>query len=299
MGIPVGIFVDNRGPRPAVLVGSVMLAIGYFPLRQAYNAGSGSVLAMCFHSFCTGFGGCAAFAAAIKTSALNWPHHRGTATAFPLAAFGLSAFFFSIFAQFLFKGSTSDFLLLLAAGTFGMTFIAFFFLRVLPHSAYSSVSTNDDLSRVDSNPLMRTKSDERRYQRNVGPEPGKSISASHKRIASLDLSSDSGAGAYAPAAVEAEISETSSLVSKSSSSVQEDLDAHTDRSHRVDIRGLKMLVESRFWFLFALMGLLAGIGLMTIKYVSPLFPLLKSSPNGHPATLATMQQLSGGTTTTP
>lgn len=65
-------FVDKHGPRPAVLLGSIMLAVGYFPLYMAYNAGSGSVLLMCLFSFMTGLGGCTAFAAAIKTSALNW-----------------------------------------------------------------------------------------------------------------------------------------------------------------------------------------------------------------------------------
>lgn len=118
-------FVDKKGPRPAVMVGSIMLALGYFPLYQAYNKGEGAVALMCLFSFLSGLGGCTAFAAAIKTSALNWsvsipqastilfaltlralyrPHHRGTATAFPLAAFGLSAFFFSLVGGFLFPG---------------------------------------------------------------------------------------------------------------------------------------------------------------------------------------------------
>lgn len=71
-GLPIGIFVDRKGPRPAVLLGSIMLALGYFPLYQAYNNGSGAVILMCLYSFLTGLGGCTAFAAAIKTSALNW-----------------------------------------------------------------------------------------------------------------------------------------------------------------------------------------------------------------------------------
>lgn len=71
-GLPIGMLVDKKGPRPAVLLGSIMLAVGYFPLYMAYNAGSGSVLLMCLFSFLTGLGGCTAFAAAIKTSALNW-----------------------------------------------------------------------------------------------------------------------------------------------------------------------------------------------------------------------------------
>lgn len=71
-GLPVGILVDKKGPRPAVLLGSIMLAVGYFPLYQAYNSGSGSIALMCLFSFLSGLGGCTAFAAAIKTSALNW-----------------------------------------------------------------------------------------------------------------------------------------------------------------------------------------------------------------------------------
>lgn len=94
LGMPIGIFVDHRGPRPAVLGGAIFMLFGYFPLHQAYHRGSGSVMLMCLFSYMTGLGGCMAFAAAVKTSALNWPSHRGTATAFPLAAFGLSAFFF-------------------------------------------------------------------------------------------------------------------------------------------------------------------------------------------------------------
>lgn len=174
MGIPVGMFVDNKGPRPAVIIGALSLALGYFPLRQAYESGEGSMSALCFFSFCTGFGSCSAFAAAVKTSALNWPSHRGTATAFPLAAFGLSAFFFSAFAQFLLKGSTGDFLLLLAAGTFGMTSLSFFFLRVLPHSTYSTVPSCDTISRIDSNPMLRTPSQERKFVVTDAPEHGTS-----------------------------------------------------------------------------------------------------------------------------
>jgi nitrate/nitrite transporter NarK len=93
LGIPLGMMVDAKGPRIAVILGAFLLALGYFPLHRAYEKGSGPVPLLCVFSILTGVGGCSAFSAAIKTSALNWPHHRGTATAFPLAAFGLSAFF--------------------------------------------------------------------------------------------------------------------------------------------------------------------------------------------------------------
>ncbi|KFY46487.1 hypothetical protein V494_00445 [Pseudogymnoascus sp. VKM F-4513 (FW-928)] len=250
MGIPVGIFVDNKGPRPAVLAGALLLGVGYFPLRQAYVSGEGSLAMLCFNAVCTGFGSCSAFAAAVKVSALNWPHHRGTATAFPLAAFGLSAFFFSAFAQIAFEGNTGDFLLLLAAGTSGIIFVSFFFMHIYPHSAYSSVPTGDSLSSTDSNPLTRTRSQDAKHaNRRVSQEPE--------------------FGAAAPVTVPIEISETSSLLS-SNASVQDDLEgnvAHKDPSQHVDIRGLRLFMNTKFWFLFALMGLLSGIGLMTINNI--------------------------------
>lgn len=192
--------------------------------------------------------------AAIKTSALNWPEHRGTATAFPLGAFGLSAFFFSVFSQYVFPGDTGDFLMLLACGTFSMVFISFFFLRVLPHPSYSALPSNS--GRDDSSVLGRTKSEESRHR----VEPGKSTS---RESAGLLTPEDT---------IEARsASESSSLLSKGPSSashpgrVSEDDSVDKVHSHRADIRGFALLRSIEFWQLFSLMGILTGIGLMTIK----------------------------------
>ena len=270
LGIPVGMMVDAKGPRIAVIMGAMLLAFGYFPLHQAYDKASGSMPMLCLFSFFTGLGGCSAFAASIKTSALNWPHHRGTATGFPLAAFGLSAFFFSMFAQFVIPGDTGDFLMLLASGTFGLVFISFFFLRVLPHPHYSAVSTADGLLSVSSNRLHRTRSEESKHRAQSNVEPGRSTFA----VAPSDedentpIQQDVDTGVEASEAMIAETDETSSLMSKSSSSTPGDVSVESsvkDHAHRVDIRGLKMLPLVEFWQLFALMGILTGIGLMTIK----------------------------------
>jgi MFS family permease len=160
-GIPLGYMVDKRGPHPGVLLGSLALGAGYFPIKKAYDAGPGSmgVPLLFFLSFLTGFGSCAAFQAAIKTSALNWPLHRGTATAFPLAAFGLSAFFFTALSGLVFGDDTSDYLLLLAGGTFVLTFVSLFFVSVPHADVYHAISTSEDhpgRARRDSNPLHRT-----------------------------------------------------------------------------------------------------------------------------------------------
>lgn len=50
-----------------------------------------------------------------------------------------------------------------------------------------------------------------------------------------------------------------------------------DRSHRIDIRGWQLLRMIDFWQLFCVMGILTGIGLMTIKYVL-LIPRLSWPP---------------------
>ncbi|KAI0848103.1 MFS general substrate transporter [Daldinia vernicosa] len=291
MGVPVGMFVDSKGPRPAVIVGAFLLGLGYFPLHQAYDAGQGSVPWMCFVSYLTGLGGCMAFAAAVKTSALNWPHHRGTATAFPLAAFGLSAFFFALIGSVFFPGSPSKFLMLLAYGTFGLTFLGFFFLRVLPpHSPYHAVPDAEP-GMADSRELHRTTSDESktRAARRDPSEPGMfntTSDTSNNSKTTQDASEQEDRDPPSPKedspAVDTEEApsgtrdgsdETSSLLSQSTLSsslpgevlVQSSVDM--DRSHRVDIRGLNLLKNIEFWQLFTIMGILSGIGLMTINNI--------------------------------
>ncbi len=300
MGVPIGMVIDARGPRPGVIVGSILLGLGYFPIKQAFDSGAGSVALLCFFSYLSGLGGCMAFNAAVKTSALNWPHHRGTATAFPLAAFGLSAFFFSLFGSLFFPGDTSDFLMLLAVGTFGMTLVGFFFLRVLPHTPYHALPADAGGDLRDSQQLRRTSSEEAKalgHNHRAGrahqpvveagtssnytdpvatreqaqdaevprPEPDSAVEP--------DVEAEAGSTAAAEAAAgDADVDETSSLMSKSSSLpgdvlVQNSVDM--DRSHRVDIRGWRLLRNFEFWQFFAIMGILAGIGLMTIKYVPP------------------------------
>ena len=47
--------------------------------------------------------------------------------------------------------------------------------------------------------------------------------------------------------------------------IEDENSVDKERPHRLDLRGLQMLPKAEFWFLFSLMGILTGIGLMTIK----------------------------------
>jgi len=229
-----------------------------------------------------------AFIAAIKTSALNWPHHRGTATAFPLAAFGLSAFFFSTLGAILFSGDTSAFLMLLACGTSGLIVLGFFFVRVLPpassHGSYQAVPGNESGMEInDSQLLSRTSSDHPKPHQQSDADPGTSSTTPSSPGPKPQPSPDAPElpdSASPPATEEsladdtvddAPVDEACSLISDASSLpgdvlVQSSVDM--DQSHRIDIRGFRMLPIPRFWQLFCIMGILAGIGLMTIKWVA-------------------------------
>lgn len=219
------------------------------------------------------------------------PHHRGTATAFPLAAFGLSAFFFSLIGGFLFPGDTSDFLLLLSSGTAGMTFLGFWFLKVVEHTAgkeYQSVATEEDISaRVSKEQVRRTSLFEPGTSSNTTPIK---TNASHRFQAGqesdleaaaakhpYDLTSGrsgessnltTAASSTIVAETDDDADETTSLLSSKVSSVAGEVyvqNVDMDRSHRADIRGWALIRNLEFWQLFAVMGILAGVGLMTIK----------------------------------
>ena len=292
-GIPVGLLVDSKGPKPSVFIGSVLVGTGYFGIYKAHSGGQGSIALpwLCFFAAITGIGGAAAFAGAIKTcnqiktrsagshtdvqvAALNWPHHRGTATAFPLSAFGLSALFFSFFSQVAFPGHTGQFLLLLSIGCFCMIFFPNFLLHIVPHtSPYTPIPTNTERPR--SQRLVRTKSSDskrsiERFAQEPGMSPldisneGRALDSTSSRKAHCDLNEP-----FNVPNLDAD--ETSSLISSTQDpdesaegDAKADQEAHD--AHHLDIRGLKMIPKIEFWQLFMLLGLLTGIGLMTIKY---------------------------------
>ncbi|KEY81583.1 MFS transporter [Aspergillus fumigatus] len=284
-GIPLGLLTDARGPRLTTILGAITLGVGYYPIYQAYVHGEGSlgVTMLSFFSFLTGFGSCSSFSASIKTAASNFPDHRGTATAFPLAAFGLSAFFWSTVSAVIFKDDTGKFLLLLALGTFFLNLVAIPFLRVLPpRGPYQPLSHMGDTI-VESRPLRTTRSTELRssYQEEFD-EAGTQSSSIFESQPHAHARSPSHASDSRHHHVNSlDSDETSSLVSKPTSRLSrdaldgfradEDLPHVTLNSPHPDVRGLAMLPKVEFWQLFLTMALLSGIGLMTINNIGNSF----------------------------
>ncbi|KAJ5613205.1 hypothetical protein N7510_006399 [Penicillium lagena] len=272
MGVPMGLLTDARGPRTSILVGSICLGIGYYPIHLAYNGGQGSmpVFFLCFFAFLTGTGGCGAFSAAIKTAASNFPDHRGTATAFPLAAFGLSAFFWSTVSTLAFKDDTGAFLLLLALGTSILSLVSTPFIRIFALDSYASLQERDEPA--ESRLLHRTSALQSVPEEVDDEAQGSAAVGQGHFNHSRGQSTVSNPAARSFANLE--MGESSSLMSKgdvvrpSFDTLDDDfLDEVALESHQVDIRGLAMLRKVEFWQLFLTMALLSGIGLMTINNI--------------------------------
>lgn len=201
---------------------------------------------------------------------MNYPNHRGTATSFPLAAFGLSAFFFSTISTIAFRGDTGKFLLLLALGTTLLVVVSSFFIRIVPPvGKYSSLPSHA--------PILNGAHESRTSLRlcetsEIGTHHRRSNSIHSREFSATAIASPSDAGFP-----KTDPDETSSLVSKSaeasiiSDNDDDDVLEEEPISHlaagspNADIRGLSLLQCPEFWQLFMMMGLLAGIGLMTIK----------------------------------
>ncbi|KAK2746783.1 hypothetical protein FQN57_002825 [Myotisia sp. PD_48] len=262
-GFPLGYLVDSRGPRSGAFLGSITLFIGYFPIHRAYAAGAGSmsVAFLCLFSFLSGMGSCSAFMASIKTSASNFPNHRGSATAFPLAAFGLSAFFFSTLSALAFKDDTSLFLLVLAVGTSSLIFVSTFFLHVFPSiQSYSSVPEVGSRYDPESSRLRRTSASENRRNSDQSNR-NYAISSSEEEPQLRPNQPDSHVAVT-------NMDETSSLMSRSSSSTEYNLKpSPSNDSLYTDVRGFAILLTLDFWLMFLLLGISTGIGLMTINNI--------------------------------
>ena len=297
-GIPLGMMIDRWGPRWGVALGAACLGGGYFPIQLGINSfpvgpiaetlteieayvrgeGSFSVPLLCFFSYLTGAGSCSAFLASLKVCALNFPNSRGTATAFPLAAFGLSAFLFSTVCVFAFEDDISKFLLMLAIGTVALVAVPFFLLKIsLPNTSYANLPQHDAPGRSDSQLLHRRKSSDSRHSRVSRETRAHSVAIilGSDSKGSEDDPSDRLRALRVSGQDENDNDERSSLLSNSSAIDPGDLPFHKDtngakddgEAKPVDIRGLALLPHVRFWQLFLMLGLMTGIGLMTIKYV--------------------------------
>lgn len=179
-----------------------------------------------------------------------------------------------------FHGDTGSLLILLALGTSLMVFVSGFFLRVLPPTQkYTSIpdrETEDrqqqftyeepqEIGRQDTNSLLSPAQSSstqpllHAVREPAFPAPG------NEAVHDLEDSRVTGEAASlvdAPKTSPCTDEETGRQIQ-----TYHDNDSNENSSHYSDIRGLALIKRPEFWQLFLMMGLLSGIGLMTIKWV--------------------------------
>lgn len=158
--------------------------------------------------------------------------------------------------------------MLLSLATSLLVLVSIPFLIVVDHqsgASYTVLPTNER-TRRDSNLLHSAKSHRSRFKASVVPQPETSrccliFSPSNPLpviCQPLLADEDEQSGPS---------TETSSLLSGPGDIVDDD-DAASKKSahsHCIDITGVALLYKPDFWQLWVLMGLLTGVGLMTIK----------------------------------
>ena len=264
-------------------------------LRLAYVQGPNDHFGFyfsCLCAFSTGTGSCTAFTAAIKTATFNWPEHRGTATAFPLSAFGLSAFVFASIATLAFGDNIGNLILLLAIGTVCLNLAGLPFIRLVSYGQEYSILPNDE-NRADMRPATKNRSrastmstirpGEPTIHLEILPSSSRAPESQDHRtnlmtVTESSLAIDEEQGTPRSRLTSPTPSSSNSLSSEegqglrlsrstSRQSALYPVAAHGRSSHDygLEITGMQLLERLEFWQLFAMLALLAGVGLMTIK----------------------------------
>ncbi|KAG5364486.1 putative membrane protein [Yarrowia sp. E02] len=132
-----GVVVDKHGFQAPIIIGALFMGGGYTIIRLCYINVVASVPTLACAMALVGTGGTFGFASAMKCAAVNFPNARGAATSVPMAAFGLSAFFFSTLFSTYYDGVTLDFLFALTVIPTILLAIGLIAVRPMPPSLHS------------------------------------------------------------------------------------------------------------------------------------------------------------------
>ncbi|ODQ66926.1 MFS general substrate transporter [Nadsonia fulvescens var. elongata DSM 6958] len=141
-----GAVVDRHGPKLPVLVSSILLFMGYrivIGLYESEHLGNNCFGLVSIGLALIGVGSNLGFASAVRCAATNFPKRMGAATAVPLAAFGLSALFFSAWASIVYPGNTTGFLRMLSWAPAGALVICALAINTKPTEIELKDEKND------------------------------------------------------------------------------------------------------------------------------------------------------------
>lgn len=157
-GLLGGVLTDNKGPRVSVMLGSILIFLGYLGLYYVYQNKVSNLLIICLSAVLTGFGSITAFFAVLKACQANFPHHKGTAGVFPVSSYGLAATIFSIIAANFFSSDTGGFLRFLSLSCGLTAFIGSLFVKIYREEDEedSDSDEEDNIQSAEPQPMTTT-----------------------------------------------------------------------------------------------------------------------------------------------
>lgn len=155
-GFPAGILIDAVGPGPADFIGSLVLFFSFSTLYKAYLAKSDHVLTYVIALAASSFGSILSFYSTVNCVTANFPHHRGTAGALPVASYALASLLYSSISVRFFEGNTGGLLKFFAVFAASVCFAGSFFLKLVKKPKSSPDETSQLLRRGSSNSVVDT-----------------------------------------------------------------------------------------------------------------------------------------------
>ncbi|KAL6948815.1 hypothetical protein ACO0QE_001288 [Hanseniaspora vineae] len=101
-GLLVGVIIDKVGPQIACFIGTVTTFAGYYILYLSYLHRYSYIYLLSLALVLVGLGSMSGFYSAIKCCTTNFPNHRGTAAAVPVAIYALAGVLYSTFCKWYF-----------------------------------------------------------------------------------------------------------------------------------------------------------------------------------------------------
>lgn len=297
LGAIAGVVTDRFGPTLPIFLGAICLLAGYFTLYFAYVNQISILVLLGFGSCLAGFGSTMAYSAAIKTAALNFPASRGTAVAFPLAAFGLSALLFSTLSAIYFPGDTAGFLQLLGVGTSFLCLVNLPFVRfpttavsekpaLNPQDIQSALASSTKYGTTDIRVTDREIPSRKDSQSTLAAPFSPGILTPRGEAAARPNSDSSTPMGYSPVTL------FGNGVKNDTDEITRSMSPSMPVIAERNLTGWELIGTSEFWSQFLILGLLAGVGQMYIYCVGYIVrALVLADTTGNPPSVPAIQSL--------
>lgn len=155
-GLPAGITIDSLGPQFASVLGGLLTAVAFYILHKCYVDANNDVFLLMVALAISGFASILSFYSTIKCTTANWPHHRGSAGALPVAAYAVASLIFSYVNVRFFKDDTAGLLRFFYIFTPCVCIGCAYFLQIVDKKKHKKAPKDRNTAVGEQDPLLRS-----------------------------------------------------------------------------------------------------------------------------------------------